>query len=192
MASSRSKHGDIVAFLQSRLAVIVGLVIIVGLFLLPDFWKDTRTPLQPGGSLVFGISEASPRGSKAYPLRVILHKKPEGILEIQVKSEHGERFLTVDRNLQPADPIDNIEFPLALGGVLEPGALWISSSERAVGGMSAAGLVRRVVRYKAFKAVEVEGVEGGLRFFEVDTGLLVGFEVKIGRHEIVGSLLSLL
>lgn len=180
------------ALLQSRLAVVVGLLIIVGLFLIPDFLRDTRTPLQPGGRLVYGLSEASPRGSKAYPLRVILHKRPAGFLELQVKSEHGERFLRVDSNLQPSNPIDNIEFPLALGGDLQPGALWISSSERAVGGMSAAGLVRRVVKYKAFKAVEVEGVEGGLRFFEVDTGLLVGFEVKVGRHEIVGSLLSLL
>ena len=108
-----------------------------------------------------------------------------------MKAEHGERLLRVDRHLQPHNMTDAIEFPLSTGGVLQPGALWLPRGQREVGGMSHAGIVKRIVKYKMFKAIEVEGVEGGARYFELETGLLVGFEVQLNRTEIVGTLMSL-
>ena len=172
--------------------MIAGAVIILAFFIVPEFLKDTDTPLQPGGRMTFGVTETSPKEAKAYPLRIMLHKRPAGFLELQVKTEHGERLLKVNRKLMPLDPIDTVEVPMSNGEVLELGAIWIPSSEREVGWMSAAGLVRRIRKYKVFKALEVEGVEGGVRYFELETGLLVGFDITIGRREIVGSLLSLL
>ncbi|MEM7677275.1 MAG: hypothetical protein AAF449_14840 [Myxococcota bacterium] len=177
--------------IQIRWAVTIGIVALLAFIIVPDLFKSTDTPLQPGGRMVFGVSEAAPGKAKAYPLRVMLHERNEGALELQVKAEHGERFILVNRQLQPMNPMENIEFPLALGGEITPGALWIPSAEREIGGMSEAGLVRRVTKYKSFKVVAVEGVEGGTRFFELETGLLVGFEIKVGRKEIVGSLLSI-
>ena len=178
--------------IQVRLAVAAGVVILLAFFVVPDFWQETDAPLQPGGQMIFGVTETAPSSAKAYPLRIMLHKRPAGFLEIQVQNEHGERLLRVDRKLRPFDPTDNIEFPLAMGGVLEPGAVWIPSNEREIGWLSAAGFVRKVVKYNAFKALEVEGAEGGVRYFELETGLLVGFEVQIGNREIVGTLMRLL
>ena len=168
----------------------MAIAVFVAVFILPDLLKPTDTPLQPGGRMVFGVTEAAGGKSKAYPLRIILHKRPAGFLEVEVKAEHGERLIKVDRQLLPLEPSENIEFPLALGGVLEPGALWLPPAERSPGWRSAAGLVRRIVKYKAFKTLEVEGVEGGARYFELDTGLLVGFEVRLRGLEVNGSLLS--
>lgn len=178
---------------QARIATAVGIVILVAIFVLPDVFKDTDAPLQPGGQLVYGVSEVSRVARKAYPVRATLHKRPGDVLELQIASEHGERLVKVDRRLQPLDPIEVIEFPLALEeDDVTPGALWLPRADREIGRLSLAGLVRRIVRYKSFLAIEVEGVQEGKLYFEVDTGLLVGFEVKVGRLEVVGSLLTLL
>ena len=173
-----------------RVAVAGAIALFVAVFIVPEFWTETDAPLRPGSRMTFGVSEVSPVGSKAYPLRVYLHRRPGGALEIQVKSEHGERLLKVDRMLRPLDPTETLEFPLTRDQVVAPGTLWIAGGERVVNGMSSAGLVKRVLRYKSFKAVEVDGVDGKL-YFELDTGILVGFEKRFGRHEVVGTLMSL-
>ncbi len=177
--------------LKVRLTAAVVVVVFIGVFIVPEIWKDTDTPLRPGARLTFAVSEASARGATAYLLRVRLHKRPAGFLELQVESEHGERLLKVDRKLRPQDMLDTLEFPLSKNRILKPGTLWLPPSERQIGGMSGAGLVRKARRYATFRALEVEGVDGGQWYFDLSSGILVGFQYTERQHEIVGSLRSL-
>ena len=177
--------------IQVRILSTVGVIAALVVWSLPDLLRPTAAPLKPGGRIIYGVSEVEPTNRKAYALRVSLFKRPSGFLEIQAKADHGEHLVKVTPDLQPEDLMDAIEFPLALGGALQPGSLWLQSGDREIGGMSVAGQVKRIVTYKSHKAYEVEGIDGGNRYFELDTGLLVGFEVTIGRREIVGSLLSI-
>ncbi len=178
--------------LQLRIATIVGVIAFVVIFVVPEFLKDSDAPLQPGDRLLFAVTETSPSKSKAYLLRVILHKRPAGFLEVEVRTEHGDRLVRVDRKLRPVDATDQIEFPLALGGFLDPGALWLPSEQRVLDSISLGGYVKRVTSYKAFKALEVEAGPDNFRYYELDTGLLLGFERKDpGGREVAGTLMSL-
>ena len=178
--------------MQTRLLSITAVVVFLAVFLLPDLLRVGNAPLKPGGQMMFGVTEITSQAQRSYPVRVYLHSRPGGYLELQVKAEHGEQFIKVDPQLRPQDMTDAIEFPLALSDeVFQPGALYLPSDERRLQTMSIAGMVRRITNYKNWKALEVEGIDGGSRYFDLDTGLLVGFDVRVGRRELVGSLMSI-
>ncbi len=142
-------------------------------------------PVGPGQVLAYRVTESGPIGRRAWTLRVVLARAEQDDRLLLTVRGFGAASPTilVDRGLRPAQPGEFVEVPFAFGQRFYPGLLWLPSEDRRIGKLCAAGRVERLTPFLDATAWEVTGDDGGRRLYDLDTGLLIGFEVTLGQTE---------
>lgn len=143
--------------------------------------KVTPAPVKDGSFMVYEISEVMPTVTHTSSVR--LSFKQEG--ELYTVS------FAVEGSADPAPP------PIKVNSALVPeenvisaydlGRLWLPPEGRSSGARTPCGVVAPQRKFKQWDVFPVEGVCGramGTRFYELNTGMLVGYQYS-GAAEIV-------
>lgn len=149
--------------------------------------KDTGpgAPVQAGSFMVYNIVETAGPSSIDYEVRVDVAQNG-GVFELKFTSTQPGRNtepLKVDKSLIPSDNVIS---------AWDLGRLWLPPEGRAQSKRTPCGLVGEKRKYRTWEVWPVDGICGlrnGTRFYEVNTGMLVGFMFP-GGNEIVAYLKS--
>lgn len=169
---------------------MVGALALLGLLGCRGCLGLEEAPLKQGGLLYYKLTEISPTTKRASHLRVRLIEPREQGWLMRMETGHGAEpvDIEVDRALRPALPGEVLEIPTILGEPLDLGLFWLPPDGRGSGRLSLAGRVEGIVPFEQWRAWDVAGDDGSSRFYELDTGLLVGFEVERRGSRVAGVL----
>lgn len=150
-------------------------------------------PLKQGSVMTYAVTESSAAKERAYTVRFAFIGTADDRVAVHVSSEHAERTFKLEKDLAPA-PGERLEFTLSGGQKVHPERIWLVPEDRRSGRLSGAGMVGPVQSYKEWRAVPVErndDEETAILYFEMETGLLVGFHFTTTDTELLGTLIGL-
>lgn len=168
-------------------SIAIGLASLAGLVAFGCKSKPSEVaPVQNGSFLKYSVQQST-MGNNPVGFDVALAFTAQGDdkLQIQFQSTRGsEPPITVDRALNPDDRTITA-FSL--------GRLWIPTNTRRQGVVTDCG---RVDKQRKFLKWEVWDIQGncvrsqGARYYDVNTGILVGFQVSIDGKDLSGTLVE--
>jgi hypothetical protein len=173
-----------------RLGRVIFGVLLMGLalsFALSELlgWVRSGPPVEDGTVLLYQVDEEEGEETQRYGVKIRFRARDDGTFRADIMAPHGVRGLNVNERLEPTVERDNapLEFPTREGRPVEPGLLWLPPDRRVPGMNTLAGLVDGVVGRGRFEVWEVRQETGSV-FFDVETGILVGFEVDVGKAKV--------
>jgi len=150
-------------------------------------------PLKQGSVMTFAATELSGEKERSYSVRLAFIGTADDRVAVQVRSERVERTFKLEKDLVPA-PGERLEITLSSGQKVHPERVWLIPGDRQAGKLSQAGMVGSVQNYKDWRVVPVERndeEETAILYFELETGLLVGFHFTTADTELLGTLIGL-
>ncbi|MBK6690112.1 MAG: hypothetical protein IPG45_36950 [Deltaproteobacteria bacterium] len=150
-------------------------------------------PLKQGSVMTYAVTETTAEQERAYTVRFAFIGTADDRVAVQVKSERAERTIKLEKDLAPVLG-ERLEITLSGGQKIHPERIWLIPEDRQAGKLSGAGMVGPVQGYKEWRVVPVERndeEETGILYFEMETGLLVGFHFTTADTELLGTLIGL-
>lgn len=141
-------------------------------------------PVKDGSILVYTAQLSTLNNVFEYEVKATLTAKGDSEFLLQLDSsrpEPGGPF-TVDATLNPSEKI------IEAYGL---GRLWIPTNSRRQGAITDCGRVDKQRKFKEWDVWELHGRCGktmGSRYYEVSTGMLVGFQVQYDMKDVSGYL----
>jgi len=135
-------------------------------------------PVQAGSFMVYNIVETVGPSSIDYEVRVDVAQNG-GVYDLKVtstRSGSAPEQIKVDKSLIPSDNVIK---------AFDLGRLWLPPEGRAPSKRTACGVVGEKRKYRNWEVWPVDGICGlknGSRFYEVNTGMLVGFMFPGGNE----------
>ena len=117
-------------------------------------------------------------------------EREQGGFRLDVLSPHGVRSLNLEGDsLQPTADRDNdpLEIVTESGMEVAPAMVWLPPERRTPGKNCLTGLVMGIEGFGGRRAWQVMHPDG-MVYFDVDTGILSGFELEYGRTRVSGRL----
>lgn len=167
--------------------IVIGLLVIATLGTVWGLLQGRQPPLKVGGRLIYQVTESMKTHKTSYTVNVSLVTKATGQLELKIADTHGERSFPVKEDLQPLSAYDVLDIPLSIGEGLPVDSFWLTDTER----KQIIQLGSQIKPWHDWRVQSVPSSINGNRLYEVDTGLLVGFEAKRSHLTIQGRLLAI-
>lgn len=150
-------------------------------------------PLKQGSVLTYAATETGAERERAYSVRFAFIGTADDRLAVHVRSEREEKTFKLEKDLEVVAG-ERLEIGLSSGQKVHPARLWLPSGERQVGKLGLAGMVGPVQNYRDWRVVPVErndDEETAILYFELETGLLVGFHFTTSDSELEGTLIGM-
>lgn len=181
------------ARLQGFIAVCF--VAFAAFMLLPDLFTFalSSNPVEHGTQMLFQVEEDDGKEKHRYGVKLRFKERPEGGFRLDIMTPHAVRSLNLEaESLEPTADRDNdpLEFPTLTGVEVLPAIVWLHPSRRIAGMNCMAGLVAGMEGFGPWQTWQVAHPDGEF-YFEVETGMLAGFEVEVGRTRVTARLRSL-
>jgi hypothetical protein len=171
-------------------ALIVGAALAASSFGCSKKSAGPTAPVQKGGYLVYAVSVSGPGASDTYDLRISFDEVTGDGVSITSAAKDAKSNQKLTPNLLSTQ--GSLEFPLpGSASSLAAGMLWLPPDQRKSGLLTKAGTVDRQRKFDKWDVWEIAGRVGstvGSRFYEVNTGMLVGFTQSSGAIEVGGKL----
>lgn len=179
--------------LQGLIAICF--VVFAAFMLLPDLFTFalSSNPVEDGTQMLFQVEEQDGKERHRYGVKLRFKERPEGGFRLDIMAPHGVRSLNLDADsLEPTADRDNdpLEFPTLTGVEVMPAIVWLAPSRRVPGMNCLTGIVTGMEGYGPWQTWQVAHQDGEF-YFEVETGMLAGFEVEVGRTKVKARLRSL-
>jgi hypothetical protein len=147
--------------------------------------EGPAAPVTDGGYLVYAVTESSPVGTEHYQLKLSFREQSNRY-QITFESTDAEKkapAVRVDRALVPDDNVIT---------AFDLGRLWLPPEARRSGARTPCGVVSGPRKFQRWEVFAIDGacaLAAGTRYYEVSTGMLVGFQFP-GGQEITAQLES--
>lgn len=154
---------------MKRLCVVAGLVL--GLSACKSGKEGPAAPVQNGSYMLFQINDSSPTGVIKFDVKLSFTQDGD-VYNMTVEHTGSDPKVDPMKVDQQLVPEENVISAFGLG------RLWLPPEGRAVGKVTPCGKVQKQQTYKQWKVWKVDGLCGtshGSRYYEENTGMLVGF-----------------
>lgn len=177
-----------------RRAIVTAIVLAIAV---AAFWPEWAglgfggPPVEDGTRLVFKTVEQTGASTRRYGTQLRFTLKDDKTFRLDIMTQQGVNSLDVfASNLDPTADPDNepLQFPAVEEGVeVTPGLLWLPPSHRQAGMNTVSGQVMGIGGLGQWRVWKVLHAEGEV-YYEVETGLLAGFDLLIARTRVTARL----
>lgn len=167
--------------------ILVGFLLLACVAFLFDLFS-TGMPFRPGQTATYRVTETVAAGKMSYTVRFSLAELEDGKRMLTLNSKYGTRSLAVDEALRPLQPGEQLRLPLSTKQNLAIDGLWLTREARE---RSSQLVPLHQESWGMWRVVKIPSLSGGDLRYELDTGLLVGFEADLGPVKVEMLFLSL-
>lgn len=185
MVSTRSEK------LRSWLPILGPVLMVLAvLAVLGTLWgglQGRQPPLKLGGRMIYRVEESMQKHKTSYIATVTLVERPDGSIELKVADPHGDRLFPVRPDLQPISAYDVLDVPISTGETVPVDSFWLTDDQAEQARRSSP----RIQPWNEWNVRALPSSVAGNRLYELDSGVLVGFETKRGHLTIKGRLMAI-